>query len=106
MVIVIIKMKALPEKCLEFRQTLQALMQPTRKEKGCLSHNVYQDIECNNSFSLFQAWASRSDLDDHLRSDRFTILIGTKSLLSRPPEITINEVLNSSGWEAVEAVRG
>jgi quinol monooxygenase YgiN len=105
MVIVIIKMKALPEKCLEFSQTLQALMQPTRKEKGCLSHNVYQDIEYDNSFSLSQAWASRSDLDVHLRSDRFTVLIGTKSLLNRPPEITINEVFNSSGWEAVEAVR-
>ncbi|MBT8365741.1 MAG: antibiotic biosynthesis monooxygenase [Deltaproteobacteria bacterium] len=105
MVIVIIKMKARPEKCLEFRQTLQALMQSTRKEKGCLSHDVYQDIEYDNSFSLFQTWASRSDLDDHLRTDQFTVLMGTRSLLRRPLEITIHEISHSAGWEAVEAAR-
>jgi hypothetical protein len=33
-------------------------------------------------------------------------LMGTKSLLSRPSEITMNEVSQSEGWEAVEAVRG
>jgi len=106
MVTIIIEMKALPEKHLELKQTLEALMQSTRKEKGCLSHNVLMDIENDNSLSLFQKWQNREDLDDHLRSDRFTVLMGTRSLLSRPPEITMGEVANWSGWEAVEAVRG
>jgi quinol monooxygenase YgiN len=105
MFIVIIKMKALPEKCLELKQTLQALNKSAQKEKGCLSHNVFRDIESDNSFSLVQMWQNRTDLDVHLRSDKFTVLIGTKSLLSQPPEITMNEVTHSSGWEAVEAVR-
>ena len=106
MVIVIIKMKALPEKCLEVKQTLLALVEPTRKEKGCLSHNILQDIENDNGFSLIQMWHTRADLDDYLRSDLFTVLIGTRYLLSRPLEITLNEVSHYSGWEAVEAVRG
>ena len=105
MIIVIMKMKAQPEKCLELKQTLLALSEPTRKEKGCVSHSVFQDIENEDSLSLVQAWESRADLDDHLRSDRFTVLIGSKSLLSRAPEITISEVARSSGWEAVEAAR-
>ena len=67
MVIVIIKMNALPGKCLELKQTLVALMKPTRKEKGCLSHHVFTDIENDNSLSLIQLWQSREDLDDHLR---------------------------------------
>ena len=45
MVIVIIKMNVLPEKCLELKQTLLELSEPTRKDKGCLSHNVLQDLE-------------------------------------------------------------
>jgi quinol monooxygenase YgiN len=105
MVIFIMRMNVLPEKCLELRQTLQALMEPTRKEKGCLGHNVFQDIENDSCLSLIQMWESRADLDDNLRSDRFTVLMGTRSLLSQAPEITIGEVSNSSGWEAVEAVR-
>jgi quinol monooxygenase YgiN len=105
MVIVIIKMKALPEKCLELKQTLLALIEPTRKEKNCLSHNVFQDLENDNGFSLIQVWQSREDLDDHLRSDRFTVLMGTRSLLSRPLEITMSEISHPAGWEAVEAAR-
>jgi len=91
---------------LELKQSLSALIEPTRKEKGCLSHNIFQDIENENGFSLIQMWQTRGDLDDYLRSDLFTVLIGTRYLLSRPLEITLNEVSHSSGWEAVEAVRG
>jgi quinol monooxygenase YgiN len=105
MVIVIMKMNVLPEKCLELKQTLLALNETTRKEKGCLSHNVFQDIENDNGLSLVEVWESRADLDEHLRSDHFTVLMGTRSLLSRAPEITMSEVSHSAGWEVVEAVR-
>ena len=106
MVIVIIKMNARPEKCLELEQTLLALVESTRKEKGCLSHNILQDIENDNGFSLIQMWQTRGDLDDFLRSDLFTVLIGTRYLLSRPLEISVNEGTHSSYWEDAEAVRG
>ncbi|MGD8887029.1 MAG: putative quinol monooxygenase [Desulfobacterales bacterium] len=105
MVTVIIKMKARSDKRLELKQTLQALIEPTRKKKGCLSHYVLQDIENENNLCLFEMWQSQVDLDEHLRSDQFTVLVGTKILLSQAPEITISEVPNSSGWKAVEAVR-
>jgi quinol monooxygenase YgiN len=105
MVIVIIKLNARSEKCLELKQSLLALIEPTRKEKGCLGHNIFQDIENDNDFSLIQMWQTRGDLDDYLRSELFTVLIGTSYLLSRPSEISVNEVTRTSGWEDVEAVR-
>jgi quinol monooxygenase YgiN len=92
MPVVIIKMTALPEKCLELKQTILALIEPTRKEKGCLRCDVFEDIENENSFCLVEYWESRKDLDDHQRSDRFAVLMGTRSLLSTEPEIMINEV--------------
>ena len=106
MVILIIRMEALPEKCLELKQTLLSLVESTRKKKGCLSHDVLQDMENNNGFSLIELWDSREDLDDHLRSDQFTVLMGTRSLLSQPPEITMSEEASiSSGWEDLEEMR-
>ena len=98
-------MNALPEKCLELKQTLLALIEPIRKMKSCLSHNIFLDIENENILSLIEEWESRKDLDNHLQSEKFTFLMGTRYLLSRPLEITMNEVSHSSGWEAVEAVR-
>ena len=106
LVIVIIKLNARPEKYMELNQSLLAMIEPTRKEKGCLSHNVFQNIENENDFSLIQLWKTRDDLDEYLRSDLFTVLIGTRYLLSRPSEISVNEVSHSSVWEDAEAVRG
>jgi len=96
MIIAIIKLKALPEKCLELQQTLLALTKYTRNEKGCLDHYVFRDIEYENNFTLFQQWVDREALDKHLCSERFNVLMGTRSLLIRPPEIMINTVSESS----------
>jgi quinol monooxygenase YgiN len=106
MVIVIIKLNAMPEKCLEFKQSLLAMIAPKQKEKGCLSHNIFQNIANDNGFSLIQMWQTRDNLDAYLRSDLFTVLIGTRYLLNRPAEISVNEVTHASGWKEVEAVRG
>ena len=106
MIIAIIKLNARSEKCLELKQSLLAMIEPTRKEKGCLSHNIFQDIENDNDFSLIQMWQTRDDLDEYLKSDLFTVLIGTRYLLSRPSEISVNEVTHASEWEDAEAVRG
>jgi quinol monooxygenase YgiN len=51
---------------------------------GCLSHHVFQDIEDENVFSLMDEWETREDLEYLLRSDRFGVLLGTKSLLTIP----------------------
>ena len=102
MVIVILKMDVRPEKSLELKQTLLALLDSLRNENGCLNQHLYQDIEKDNAFSLIQMWRSQKDLDEHLRSDTFTLLMGNQYLLSRPQEITMCEVPRPSGWEALE----
>jgi len=106
MVIAIIKFNARSDKRLEFKQSLLAMAEPTRKAKGCLSHSFFQDIENEDDFSLVQMWQTRDDWDDYLRSDLFTVLIGTRYLLSRPSELSVNDVTHESEWEDTEAVRG
>jgi quinol monooxygenase YgiN len=105
MFILRIKMNALPEKQKEVMQTLLSMIEPTAKEKGCLTYDVFCDIEDNNVFSLLEAWENRDDLDHHLRSDRFGVLLGTKSLLNEPLKIQIHTVSHSEGMETVQAAR-
>ncbi len=82
------------------------LIQPMRKEKGCLSYNAFLSIEDENGINLVEERESREDLDNHLRSDRFGALLGARSLLNEPPEIRINSVSYASGMESVKAARG
>ena len=106
MIIVRITINALIEKRMEIMQTLLSMIEPTGKEKGCLSYNVFCDPEDKHVFSMIEEWETRDDLDHHMRSERFSVLLGTKSLLAKPLEITIHTVSHSEGVEVVNALRG
>ena len=105
MIIVRITMNALIEKRTEVMQTLLSMIQPTENGRGCLSCHVLRDIEDENVFSLIQVWKTRRDLDDHMKSTRFSVLLGTKSLLCEPQQIEIHTVSQSEGMETVNAAR-
>jgi quinol monooxygenase YgiN len=105
MIVVRITMNVLQEKHLEVMQTLLSMIEPTEKEEGCLSYAVFCDIANKNRFSLLEEWETREDLDRHLKSHRFGVLLGTKTLLWKPPKIQIYTVSQSEGMEAISAVR-
>jgi quinol monooxygenase YgiN len=106
MIIVRIDMNVLPEKQKELVQTLLSMAGGMEKEAGCLSCDLFRNIEDKNLFTLFGEWQTRKDLNYHLKSEMFGVLLGTKSLLSEPHEIHIYTIHQSEGKEAVEAARG
>ena len=105
MIIVRIKISVLPEKQMEVMQTLLSMIEPTRKEAGCLGYSVFCDIEDKSLYSLREEWATREDLDRHVRSHRFGALLGIDTLLCEPPKIQIYTVSQAEGMEAINAIR-
>jgi quinol monooxygenase YgiN len=105
MIVVRIIMNVLPEKQKEVMQTLLSMIEPPGKDSGYLSYGIFCDIENKNVFNLISEWKTREDLNDHIKSYRFSVLLGTKSLLSEPPQILIHTVSDSEGMEAIDAVR-
>jgi quinol monooxygenase YgiN len=99
-------MNVLPEKQKELVQTILSMIGPMEKEAGCLSYALFCNIEDKNLLNLLEEWRTRKDLDRHLRSDMFSVLLGTKSLLCDPPQIQIHTVSRSQGMEAVNTTRG
>ena len=98
-------MTVLPEKQKEVLQTLLLLIHPPRKEKGCVSYDIFGDIENKNIYNLISQWETRQHLDQHLQTDRFSVLLGTKCLLSEPLRIQIATVSGFEGMEAVHSAR-
>jgi quinol monooxygenase YgiN len=88
-------MNVRPEKRKELRQTIRSIVDEVRKENGCVDSTFYQNSENENDFFLVEEWETRQALNDHLRSARFTVLMGARSLLSRPQEIMIHSVSES-----------
>jgi quinol monooxygenase YgiN len=81
------------------------MIEPTETEKGCQSCHLSRDIEDKNVFRLVEDWETREDLDAHLKSDRFSVLLGTKSLLHEPPHVEIHTVSHSEGMGSVATAR-
>jgi quinol monooxygenase YgiN len=105
-IIVRITMNALLDKRTEVMQTLLSMIEPTENERGCLRFHAFRDIEDKNGFDLIAEWETREDLDHYIRSARFSVLLGTKSLLCEAPQIQIHTVSHSEGMESVKAARG
>ena len=95
-----------PAKRKEFLQTVQALIQSIRKEKGYIECSACQDIEDENTFCMIQGWETQKELERYLQSDLFEVLLGTKNFLSEPCEINFNTVSSTAGIEAVKKARG
>ena len=106
MIIVKIMMNALPEKRKEVLQTLLSMIAAIRQEKGCRSCQGFQDIEDESVFSLIGEWETLEDLENHIRSDRFGVLLGSNILLNENQEIQIHTVSHTEGSGIVNAVRG
>jgi quinol monooxygenase YgiN len=105
MIVVRITMNVLPEKQKELVQTLLSMIELTEMEAGCLSFALFCNMEDKNLLNLLEEWQSRKDLDQHLQSDMFGVLLGTKSLLIEPHGIHIYTINRSEGMEAVHTAR-
>lgn len=105
MIVVRITLNVLPEKQLEVMQTLLSLIEPTGKEAGCISYTIFCNIEDKNRFNVLEEWETREDLNQHIRSYRFGVLLGTKTFLEEPMQIQIHQISQSEGIEAIEATR-
>jgi quinol monooxygenase YgiN len=89
MVILRLSMKAFPEKQLEYRQTLVSIARLIEKEKGCLSCVTFYNLDTENHFCLLGEWRNRLDLDNHIKSRLFGVLLGTKTLLMEAIKIKV-----------------
>ena len=94
------------DKRTEVMQTLLSMIEPIENVRGCLSCHAFRDIEDKNGFDLIAEWETREDLDHYIKSDRFSVLLGTKSLLCEPLQIEIHTVSHSEGMETINAARG
>ncbi len=78
---VIAYMRAASGKRDELRQALEALIEPTSREKGYINYDLHQSIEDPDRFFFYENWESEADLDAHLAAPHLT------QFASRIPEL-------------------
>ena len=66
---VVARIKAKPEKVGEVRELLRGLVEPTRKESGCISYELLQNTKDPTDFTVVEEWESEAALASHAASD-------------------------------------
>jgi quinol monooxygenase YgiN len=97
MILVVIRMKVLPEKHLELSQTIALLIGSIRTEKGCQRCDCCQNVDNENELCLLEEWESRENLLIHLESELFKLLRGAMNLLKEPYEIRFHTIFHPKG---------
>lgn len=85
---VIAKLQAQAGKEETLKEKLLVLVEPTKKEKGCISYKMLQDRQNPAVLTMVEEWQTEADLDTHLGLPHLQQLFGQlPELLSAPPEI-------------------
>ena len=84
----------LPDKRSEFVSVVGGIVETLRSSQGCLACRLVTDCENGNLFVLTSEWDGRTFLDRYLASTEFSVLEGTRILLSDGPSLSIDELVS------------
>lgn len=65
---VVARVTARPDKVDDLRAVLSGLIEPTRKEPGCIHYELLQNNADPTDFTFVEEWESDAALDAHLAS--------------------------------------
>ncbi|MCT4596095.1 MAG: antibiotic biosynthesis monooxygenase [Anaeromicrobium sp.] len=59
----------------KFKEYAQTLVEETRKEKGCISYNLYEDINDPKIITFIEEWEDQEAIDAHVKASHFVEIV-------------------------------
>ena len=106
MIVSTIRIRAHPQHQRELLQVLQGMLEPIRRAAGCRAATLYQDVDNENVLSLQADWGTQAEMEQHVRSEIFTVLRGAIRTLSGGKAAEARVLSWMAGMEAIMALRG
>lgn len=85
MLILIAKFKTKPECREQMIELAKDAIDPSRSEEGCIIYDFLQDPFSLDSFTFYEKWRSREDLDLHFEEPHF------KEFAQKSPELIVGQ---------------
>lgn len=79
--------KAVAGKETELEVLLKTLVEKTRREKGCVQYDLFQDTGDARTFFFVEQWESEKDLHAHLDSSHIQAAMTQRGVLYQSLEI-------------------
>ena len=101
----LVKIRAREDKRSELLQTCHYIAERTLQVPGCKGSLFLQDSEKGDPIILEQQWDRRSFLNDYIRSEHFTALLGAMKWLGQSFEVQINGSTHEEGMKVIQFER-
>lgn len=75
MIKVVAKAVYMEEKIDIVKDLFSNLIEETKKEKGCISYDLYQEVNNKAILTMIEEWESLENLDNHSNSEHYTRII-------------------------------
>lgn len=84
------RIKASPDHVSAVRELLSGLVEPTRKESGCVTYQLLQNRKDPTDFTFVEEWQNDSAFEAHLSSAHVQqALPKLESITAEPPDIRV-----------------
>ncbi len=91
---IVARIKAQPDKVDEVRRLLSGLIEPTRKELGCISYELLQNRKDPTDFTFVEEWESDTAFDGHFATEHIKeALPKLGEMAAAEPDIQIYSVV-------------
>ena len=105
MILSTVRLVISPQERPEALRILRIFMGHTTARTGCGGFSVSQDLTNHEVITISDRWVTRDDLDAHVRSAEYRLLLAVIDLSVTPPEISFDELQHLGGLDLVHAVR-
>jgi quinol monooxygenase YgiN len=106
MILASIRMVIPAQRRSEVLKTLKSISAEASIQQGCLSSRLYRDENDESVFVVEEVWRNQEDLDRHLRSEDYHLMLLVMEMAEEPPEIKFQSISAAAGLEVVEKARG
>ena len=91
---VVAQISALPDKVEEVKALLMGLIEPGRRDEGCLNYELLQNRADPTQFTFIEEWVSDAAIDAHLASAHIAAAMAkVPELVARGPDIQRYDLL-------------
>jgi quinol monooxygenase YgiN len=105
MILSTVRLMISPQERSEVLRILRVFMGHTTARTGCAGFSVSQDLTNHEVITISERWLVREQLDEHVRSAEYRLLLAVIDLSVTSPEISFDELGHLGGLDVVQALR-
>ena len=85
---IVARFTARPDSVDALRTLLLGMLEPTRKEEGCISYQLPNNTGDATDFTFVEEWASQAAIDAHMKTPHLTgLIVNSAPLLASPLDV-------------------